>query len=214
MKRRSLLAASLGVATIVIVLCIYKVNHEKAEMLSSPNTLPHLMARVNSDTAFTVYRRRPDNNHWDEGSPFDRNAALSILAATAKAVPWDHSSHAVAYGQWHAHLPGVKISLAWCKDIANRGQRDTQSVHICSGNWLFWYGEAVYQLPREGHDLIETIFPRKRRGDVIRDVRALSQPFPYSAEAASNHRLFSILESAAAARKQQPSQGRDRAGRK
>ncbi|GEM_PF-4563541 len=142
----------------------------RRETPPTPNSRLDLMARVHSDTTFTVYRRRPDNSDWDEGSPFDRNAALSILAAMAKAVPWNGRSHASAYSQWDTQTPPLKISLAWCKDITDKNQRDTQSVHMCSGSWLFWYGDSVYRLPREGHDLIESIFPE--RANVPQDAKA------------------------------------------
>ena len=68
-------------------------------------------AAVKQDTQFRIFRRRPENNYWDDGSPFDRATALAALSAVATATRWDDSSHAAAYGLHHAHTPGETRSI-------------------------------------------------------------------------------------------------------
>ncbi len=157
MKRLLLIVALLLVAVSVGLLFQRVIPWSRQPQLVQP-LQQQLDAIAAVKPEFRIFRRRPENNSWDDGSPFDRTTALAILNALVTATPWD-GSHAAAYGR-HAHTPGIAISLAWCKDIQNDSQRDTQSVHICHGNWLFFYGNHVYQLSEQSHDVLNGIFPK------------------------------------------------------
>jgi type II secretory pathway pseudopilin PulG len=136
------------------------IAHEP-ELAQPPQKQLDLMATVKPDSEFRIFRRRSEDNHWDDGSPFDRMTALKVIDALATATPWDANSHAAAYGM-HAHAPGLTLDLSWCKDIQDKGQRDTQSVCLCYGNWLFWYGNSIYQVSQHSHEVLEGIFPENK----------------------------------------------------
>jgi hypothetical protein len=118
------------------------------------------VAAVKPDIQFRVYRRRPENNYWDDGTAYPHTNALAILKAVSNATPWDGSNHAAAYGQWHAHTPGIRIGLAWWTTEA---EKKTNAIHFCYGNWLFWYGGWVFQTSKEGHDTLDAYFPENRQ---------------------------------------------------
>jgi hypothetical protein len=121
-----------------------------------------IMATIKPDTEFRVYRRLPKNNYWDDGNPFDRTTALTVLNALATATPWDHYSHAACYSPWDTQSPGLTIELVWCKDLKDKAQRDKGSVTLCGGNWLFVYGDAINQLTPENHEILNRVFPENK----------------------------------------------------
>jgi len=122
----------------------------------------NVMATVNPDTEFRLYRRLPKNNYWDDGSPFPRVDALAVVDAIDSAKPWDRISHAAVIGQYHAYTPGYTLCLSWCKDMKDDTQREKGSVAICYGNWLFDYGNTDYQLSEEGHEVFNRVFSENK----------------------------------------------------
>ena len=160
MKRLLLIVALLLVAVSVGLLLQRVIPWSRQPQLVQPlQQQLDVIATVKPE--FRIFRRRPENNSWDDGSPFDRTTALAILNALVTATPWDHNSHAAAYGM-HASTPNITIGLTWCKDIKDESQRDTQSVHFCYGNRLFWYGNHVYQLSEQSHDVLNGIFAENK----------------------------------------------------
>ena len=121
-----------------------------------------IMAAVQPDSQFRIFRRRPKDRSWDEGSPFDRTTAMRSLDALATAKFWDGKKHAAAYSPWDVQSPALTIELAWCKDMQNKSQRDAQSVALCYGNWLFWYGDGLYQVSEQSHNVLNKIFPENQ----------------------------------------------------
>ena len=99
-------SALLGGAAVVAVIGIYLAVSTR----SRPQRLD-VMAMVKPDTEFRIVRRRPENNYWDDGSPFDRTAALAVLNAMAGATEWDGKHHAAAYGV-HASFSGLDARLS------------------------------------------------------------------------------------------------------
>ena len=98
------------------------------------------------------------NNYWDDGSPFDHTAALAVLNASATGTPW----HTADYGSVCALPPGINIHVAWCQDMKDEAQRKNCSIAICYGNWLFSYGDGLYQLSQEGHEVFNRVFPENK----------------------------------------------------
>lgn len=147
------------VGSIIVATWLYCVVFARHSAPIAPNRL-NLMATVKPDVEFRLYRRKSENNHWDDGSPYPRTQALAILEAMATAQPWDRTSHIAVRGVYHNYPPGLTLDLTWCKDISDAAQRNTNSVAIHFGNWLFEYGNTTYQLSEEGHEALSRLFPK------------------------------------------------------
>jgi hypothetical protein len=161
MKRLLLIAVFLLFATLTAVLWLQRARFQSRQAPGIPRKLD-LKAAVKPDTEFRIFRRLRENNHWDDGIPFDRNTALTVLDIAATAAPWDGKKHAAAYSPWDIQPPELTIILSWCKDMEDKRQRDTQSIRFCYGNWLFWYGDNIYQLSKQSRDEINHIFPENQ----------------------------------------------------
>jgi len=46
--------------------------------------------------------------------------------------------------------------------MKDEAQRDKSSIAICTGNWLFWYGDSIYHLSQAGHEVFNRVFPENR----------------------------------------------------
>jgi hypothetical protein len=150
--RWKIVLAPLGVVAVlaVVVAVFFAVAPHRQRL--------NLMATVRPDTAFRIFRRRADNNHWDKGSPYDRTNATALLAVLASATQWDHKSHAAATG-FCTLPPGYAIDLAWGKDLYHRAERGSGFISIRCGNWLFDYENDLYQVSQEGHEVLHRLFP-------------------------------------------------------
>jgi hypothetical protein len=135
-------------------------QHDLPDVMELSNTQRALqtVAAVKDDTEFRVYRRRPENDYWDHGTPYPRTNALAILKAISSAKPWDNSSNAAAHGQFHPHPPALKIGLAWWVTQTEKITK-TNAISLCYGNWLFHYGGWIFQTSEEGHETLNKYFP-------------------------------------------------------
>jgi len=128
-----------------------------------PDPAPVVSLRVTNTTdartTFRIFRRRPDNNHWDAGSAYAYTNGVALLRALETSKPWDNKSHAAAYGLLHAHTPGIELTIDWSR---TKKERKTHSVALCYGNRLFWYGDSVYQIPKSSYEAADRLFPKNK----------------------------------------------------
>jgi hypothetical protein len=128
---------------------------------NAPPALSRITNTVDAKTTFRIFRRRPDNNHWDTGNAYAYTNGVALLKALVASKQWEGKSHAAAYGQFHAHTPGIKITIDWSR---TKEERKAHSVTFCYGNRLFWYGDSVYQIPETSYELVDRLFPKNKDG--------------------------------------------------
>lgn len=152
MARHITIAVLSGAAVLAATGIYFGVSHHGAA--PQMRRRADVMATVTPDTQFRIIHRRPENNGWDDGSPFDHTTALVVLHALATGTPWDVD------GNTHPVPPALALTLAWCKGLGERAQSDKRSITICYGNTLFWYGPELYELSQEGHQVLDRVFPK------------------------------------------------------
>ena len=111
---------------------------------------------VAANTTFKIFRRRPDNNYWDNnGRPYSYTNGIQLLRAFEKSQPWDGNRHGIAPG----HTPPVDIELDWSR---TKKERKTHSIVLCYGNRLFWYNDETYEIPEASYALVDRLFPKNK----------------------------------------------------
>ena len=125
---------------------------------AAPSSSPlNITNTVGAKTTFKIFRRRPDNNHWDTGAAFSFTNGIALLKALETSKPWEDKTP--AYGGLHGHIPAVTITIDWSH---TRKERKTHSITLCYGNRLFWYGDSVYEVPKNSYEVIDKFFPKNR----------------------------------------------------
>ena len=114
---------------------------------------------IDAKTTFRIFRRRPDNNYWDDGHPYASTNGIQLVRALEASKPWDGKHHAAAYGMLHPYAPGYTIEIDWSR---TKKERKTRSVVLCYGNRLFWYSDNYYEIPETGYDLVDRLFPKNK----------------------------------------------------
>jgi hypothetical protein len=132
-----------------------------AEATDTQPALLSLTNTMDTSTTFRIFRRRPDNNQWDAGSAYAYTNGVALLRALEESKPWDRTSYAAVYGLFHAHTPSLEITIDWSR--AKTDQK-TNSITLCYGNRLFWYGNSVYQIPEASHEVADKLFPKNKGG--------------------------------------------------
>ena len=156
MSRRSTITILL-----ILMLASWSVSGRAADSTNAPSASLSITNTVDAKATFRIFRRRPDNNHWDSGSTYAYTNGIALLRALETSKQWDRRSHAAVYGLVHAQTPGVEITIDWSR---TKKDRKTHSVTLCYGNRLFWYGDSVYQIPEASYGLVDRLFPKNKDG--------------------------------------------------
>ncbi len=144
---------------ILVILLMLGSSSTASIAADAPTASLSITNTVDAKSTFRIFRRRPDNNHWDAGSAYAYTNGVALLRALETSKTWDGKSHAAAYGLLHAHIPGLEITIDWSR---MKTERKTRSVALCYGNRLFSYGDSVYQIPETSYEVVDRLFPKNK----------------------------------------------------
>ena len=126
-------------------------EYPKAETPPHPQLV--LAPTVGPTTQFRLFRRGVDGG-WGESTPIPRDEGMNVVRAVDGATLWDVVSHAPG-----GAIPGMAFGLDWSVGLS---QRKTHAIWLCQGNRLVWHTDAYYEVPREGWEVLDKLFPTNK----------------------------------------------------
>jgi hypothetical protein len=151
-KRRFWLIVAIVGGSVVTAVCLACIV-----LRDSVSDGPDPMATVDADTQFRLQQRRP-GEPWTE-RPFPRDQAIALLQAISTARRWQMSRFEQIFGPSHRSEPSLCVVLIWYKGAGNRADREQKAVEICRGNGIVGYRNTLYQLSKEGREVLDRLLP-------------------------------------------------------
>ena len=96
---------------------------------------------------------------WTE-RPYPRDQAIALLRAISMAKRWKPDRFLPILGPgYYYNEPSLCVVLVWYRSAGNSEERERKSVQICRGNKIVGYRSTLYQLSKEGREVLDNLLP-------------------------------------------------------